>query len=115
MEKNNSLNVIKAAIDQGRPATTDIVPGTVLHHFLYKSRANVQFTMSSYSPDFTSISRRRRSVSFNSLCLQVSHLPQIDVVIQQRPYQYPRQDHPCQGPPLRLAVGDFIRMGHSGL
>lgn len=60
MEKNGSLKMIGAAIDQGRPATTDIVPGTVLHHFIYKSRANVQFTMSSYSPEFTSISRRRR-------------------------------------------------------
>ncbi|KAJ5168739.1 uncharacterized protein N7482_004333 [Penicillium canariense] len=63
MEKNGSLKVIASAIDQGRPATTDIVPGTVLHHFLYKSRPNVQFTMSSYSPEFTSISRRRRLMS----------------------------------------------------
>jgi hypothetical protein len=60
MEKSDSINVIKDAIDKGRPSTTDIVPGTVLHHFLYKSRANVQFTMSSYDPDFSSISRRRR-------------------------------------------------------
>lgn len=62
LEKNGSLKVIRAAIDQGRPATTDIVPGAVLHHFLYKSRANVQFTMSSFAPTFSSISRRRRSV-----------------------------------------------------
>lgn len=60
MEKNGSLRVIKAAVDNGRPVTTDIVPGTVLHHFLYKSRANVQFTMSSYAPEFSSISLRRR-------------------------------------------------------
>jgi hypothetical protein len=68
MEKNGSLKVIRAAIDQGRPATTDLVPGSVLHHFLYKSRANVQFTMSSYAPEFTSISRRRRLMSiYNNL------------------------------------------------
>ncbi|EKV16233.1 Vacuolar fusion protein mon1 [Penicillium digitatum PHI26] len=60
MEKNGSLKEIKTAIDNGRPATTDIVPGTVLHHFLYKSRANVQFTMSSYAPEFSSVTRRRR-------------------------------------------------------
>ncbi|RHZ58533.1 guanine nucleotide exchange factor MON1 [Aspergillus thermomutatus] len=59
LEKNSSIKIIKEAIDRGRPTTTDIVPGTVLHHFLYKSRANVQFTMSSYDPEFTSISRRR--------------------------------------------------------
>lgn len=64
MEKSGSLKVIAASIDQGRAATTDIVPGTVVHHFIYKSRANVQFTMSSYSPEFTSISRRRRLVAF---------------------------------------------------
>jgi hypothetical protein len=68
LEKNNSINIIKEAIDGGRPTTTDIVPGTVLHHLLYKSRANVQFTMSSYDPEFTSISRRRRLMStYNNL------------------------------------------------
>ncbi|KAJ5662883.1 hypothetical protein N7507_003614 [Penicillium longicatenatum] len=68
LEKNGSLKVIRAAIDQGRPATTDIVPGAILHHFLYKSRANVQFTMSSFSPTFSSVSRRRRLMSiYNNL------------------------------------------------
>ncbi|KAJ6188406.1 hypothetical protein N7519_003314 [Penicillium mononematosum] len=68
MERNGSLKEIKTAIDLGRPATTDIVPGTVLHHFLYKSRANVQFTMSSYAPEFSSLTRRRRLMSmYNNL------------------------------------------------
>ncbi|KAJ5513475.1 Vacuolar fusion protein MON1 [Penicillium fimorum] len=68
MEKNGSLKEIKTAIDNGRPTTTDIVPGTVLHHFLYKSRANVQFTMSSYAPEFSSVTRRRRLMSiYNNL------------------------------------------------
>ena len=61
MERNGSISIIKAAIEKGRPATTDIVPGTVVRHFLYKSRANVQFAMSSYDPDFSSVSRHRRS------------------------------------------------------
>ncbi|OQE46120.1 hypothetical protein PENCOP_c001G04760 [Penicillium coprophilum] len=68
MERNGTLKEIKTAIDNGRPATTDIVPGTVLHHFLYKSRANVQFTMSSYTPEFSSVTRRRRLMSmYNNL------------------------------------------------
>ncbi|OQE29035.1 hypothetical protein PENFLA_c004G06244 [Penicillium flavigenum] len=68
MDRNGSLKEIKMAIDIGRPATTDIVPGTVLHHFLYKSRANVQFTMSSYAPEFSSLTRRRRLMSmYNNL------------------------------------------------
>ncbi|KAL4909199.1 hypothetical protein BDW74DRAFT_78496 [Aspergillus multicolor] len=68
IEKNGSIKIIKAAIHKGRPSTTDIVPGSVLHHFVYKSRANVQFTMSSYEPEFLSVSRRRRLISaYNNL------------------------------------------------
>ncbi|KAI9042487.1 guanine nucleotide exchange factor MON1 [Aspergillus affinis] len=68
MEKNGSISIVKEAIDKGRPTTTDIIPGTVLHHFLYKSRANVQFTMSSYHPEFISATRRRRLLStYNNL------------------------------------------------
>ena len=67
MEKNGSIRIIKEAIDRGRPATTDVVPGTVLHHFLYKSRRNVQFTMSSFDPEFTLVTSRRRFVC--DLCL----------------------------------------------
>ncbi|OAT09793.1 vacuolar fusion protein mon1 [Blastomyces gilchristii SLH14081] len=63
MAKNGSINVIKAAIDKGRPTTTDIIPGTVLRHFLYKSKANVQFSMASYHPDFSTILGRRRLLS----------------------------------------------------
>ncbi|KAL8671937.1 MAG: hypothetical protein Q9224_007601, partial [Gallowayella concinna] len=53
------MTIIKAAIQKGRYAATDIVPGTVLHHFIYKSRANVQFTMPSYNPHFTTLLARR--------------------------------------------------------
>ncbi|OJK02290.1 hypothetical protein ASPACDRAFT_41114 [Aspergillus aculeatus ATCC 16872] len=68
MEKTGSIKIIKEAVAKGRPSTTDIVPGTVLHHFLYKSRANVQFTMSSYDPEFSTVSRRRRLMStYNNL------------------------------------------------
>ncbi|PLB41316.1 guanine nucleotide exchange factor MON1 [Aspergillus candidus] len=68
LENNGSLKVIREAVEKGRPATTDIVPGTVLHHFLYKSRANVQFSMSAYDLEFSSVSRRRRLMStYNNL------------------------------------------------
>lgn len=80
LEKNNSLKVIKAAIDKGRPKTTDIVPGTVLHHFLYKSRANVQFTMSAYDPDFSTTPRRRRSEQFTSSSLIMTNIPFIRLI-----------------------------------
>ncbi|KAL1982330.1 hypothetical protein VTN96DRAFT_1424 [Rasamsonia emersonii] len=68
MEKNGSIKIIKEAIDRGRPSPTDIVPGTVLRHFIYKSKAHVQFVMSSYDPDFSSITRHRRLIStYNAL------------------------------------------------
>ena len=47
----------------GRPPATDIVPGTVLRHFLYKSRGNVQFCMPSLHPHFSSPVERRRLMS----------------------------------------------------
>jgi hypothetical protein len=62
METNGSLNVMKTAVEKGRPQPTDIIPGTVLRHFLYKSKANVQFTMSSYDPDFSTLLGHRRFV-----------------------------------------------------
>ncbi|TVY18942.1 Vacuolar fusion protein MON1 [Lachnellula arida] len=63
LETNGSMDIIKAAVRQGRPSTADIVPGTQLRHFLYKSRANVQFMMPSLSPDFSSLLARRKLIS----------------------------------------------------
>ena len=60
LETNGELNIIKSAIIRGRPTTTDIVPGTVLQHFLYKSRANLQYAMPSYEPAFTTLLEKRR-------------------------------------------------------
>ncbi|OJJ50163.1 hypothetical protein ASPZODRAFT_13253 [Penicilliopsis zonata CBS 506.65] len=68
MEKNESIKIIKAAIEKGRPIVGDIVPGIPLHHFIYKSRANVQFTASSYEPEFSEVSKRQRLMSvYNNL------------------------------------------------
>lgn len=63
LEANGSMAIIKSAVRRGRPTATDIVPGTVLRHFLYKSRANVQFTMPSYEPSFTTLLAKRRLLS----------------------------------------------------
>lgn len=60
LETNGELNIIKSAIIRGRPTTTDIVPGTVLQHFLYKSRANLQYVMPSYEPAFTTLLEKRK-------------------------------------------------------
>jgi hypothetical protein len=60
LDKTGSMDIIKNAVLKGRPSTTDLVPGTQLRHFLYKSRANVQFTMPSFSPHFDNLIARRR-------------------------------------------------------
>ncbi|KAF2815057.1 DUF254-domain-containing protein [Mytilinidion resinicola] len=54
LQKNGSIELIRTAVKKGRMSCTDIVPGSPLRHFLYKSRGNVQFTMPSFEPHFTS-------------------------------------------------------------
>ncbi|MCJ1354199.1 MAG: Vacuolar fusion protein mon1 [Icmadophila ericetorum] len=63
LEKNGSMKIIKSAVLQGRPTATDIIPGTVLRHFLYKSRANLQYIMPSYEPHYTTLLARRKLLS----------------------------------------------------
>ncbi|KAJ9608188.1 Vacuolar fusion protein mon1 [Cladophialophora chaetospira] len=61
--RNRSMHLIHAAVQAGRPAPTDIIAGTVLRHFLYKSKGNVQFFMPSFSPNFETLKQRRRLMS----------------------------------------------------
>ncbi|MCJ1406037.1 Vacuolar fusion protein mon1 [Ptychographa xylographoides] len=60
LEKNGSMSIIKSAVLRGRSCATEIVPGTVLRHFLYKSRGNLQYVMPTYEPHFTTLLARRR-------------------------------------------------------
>ena len=57
---NKSIHHISTAIHASRPSVTDIVPGSPLRHFLYKSRGNVQFLQPSYAPYFPSPLSRRQ-------------------------------------------------------
>ncbi|KAK4969212.1 Vacuolar fusion protein mon1, partial [Elasticomyces elasticus] len=59
LEKNGSMAIIKTAVQRGRPSCHDIMRGTVLRHFLYKSRGNVQFVMPSFEPHFRDLIARR--------------------------------------------------------
>jgi hypothetical protein len=68
LESNGGMSAIRTSVRSGRPACTDIVPGTVVRHFLYKSRANVQFTMPSTAQDFgTTIAWRRLMTLYGTL------------------------------------------------
>ena len=60
LAKNGQLSLIRAAAKVGRPKVPDVAPGGHISHFLYKSRANVQFSMSDLDPVFTSSMARRR-------------------------------------------------------
>lgn len=57
---------MKKAIDEGRPLTTSIVPGTSIRHFLCKSKQNVQFTMSTFNVHFSTVLERRKLFSVYS-------------------------------------------------
>ena len=63
LEKNDSMSAIKTSIRKGRSTCSEIVPGTPLRHFLYKSRGNVQFTMPSFEPDFRGLAAKRKLMS----------------------------------------------------
>ncbi|KAJ4348171.1 Vacuolar fusion protein mon1 [Didymosphaeria variabile] len=68
LQRNHSIDNIRTAVRLGRPLATDIVPGTVLRHFLFKSRGNVQFFSPSLSPHFsTPVDRRRLLNLYSSL------------------------------------------------
>ena len=58
--RSRSMHIIQSAVQAGRPSPTDIVPGTVLRHFLFKSKGNVQFFMPSFGPQFDSLNQRRQ-------------------------------------------------------
>ncbi|KAF5515950.1 Vacuolar fusion protein MON1 [Colletotrichum siamense] len=60
LAQSGHLATIQAAARLGRPKTIDIAPGGQISHFLYKSRANVQFSMSALDPVFSSLIARRR-------------------------------------------------------
>lgn len=60
LAKNGTLAIIQNAARAGRPKIHDIAPGSQVSHFLYKSRANVQFCMASLEPTFTELVERRR-------------------------------------------------------
>ncbi|KAK2612450.1 Vacuolar fusion protein mon1 [Conoideocrella luteorostrata] len=63
LAKGGNLAIIQNAVRAGRPAMSQIAPGSQISHFLYKSRANVQFCMASLEPLFVHVVERRRLMS----------------------------------------------------
>ena len=60
LSKSGSLTTIRKAARAGRPKVAEVAAGSQISHFLYKSRANVQFCMGSLDGIFTQLVERRR-------------------------------------------------------
>lgn len=60
LRQNGGLDSIRSAIIEGRPSITKIDPGSLSRHFLYKSRANVQYLASDYNSHFLLPWNRRK-------------------------------------------------------
>ena len=60
LRRNKSMHIIQTALRTGRPSPTDILPGNVLRHFLFKSRGNVQYCMPAAGAQFEGIDRWRQ-------------------------------------------------------
>ncbi|PVH96815.1 DUF254-domain-containing protein [Periconia macrospinosa] len=73
LEQNGSIDVIRTALHRGRPSCTDVVPGMVLRHFLYKSRGNVQFVMPRFEPAFVGAWERRRLLTLYATLQSTLH------------------------------------------
>lgn len=63
LRKNGSMRIIHKSLEHGRPLPTDIVPGTSLRHFLYKSKGNVQFFMPAFDKNLDDVQSRRQLFS----------------------------------------------------
>lgn len=69
LAKQGSLALIRAAVKAGRPEVSSLAPGSQISHFLYKSRANVQFCMSTLDTAFGNalVARRRLMTLYHEL------------------------------------------------
>ncbi|KAI9781167.1 MAG: Vacuolar fusion protein mon1 [Geoglossum umbratile] len=127
LEKNGSLETITSAVQKGRPSTTEIAPGTVLRHFLYKSRANVQFTMPAYDPHFSSPLARRKCAlpsaylplspkkSLSKTLNVTDEIHKIIIPLSRPPLKRPRQKRPPQSPTLHQARLYIVGVGDSAV
>ncbi|GAP83533.1 putative vacuolar fusion protein mon1 [Rosellinia necatrix] len=66
LKKKGHLDLIKTEAAKGRPSVAEIAPNSHISHFLFKSKANVQFCMPSLQPTFSSLISHRRLMSLYS-------------------------------------------------
>ncbi|KAI0482938.1 vacuolar fusion protein MON1 [Xylariaceae sp. FL0804] len=71
--KKGQLDIIRSAAQKGRSPVGEIAPGAQVSHFLFKSKANVQFCMPSLEPTFAGLVARRRLMSLYAQLHAVVH------------------------------------------
>lgn len=74
--RSGALGLMRLAARAGRPSVTQIAPGSQVSHFLYKSRANVQFCMASLEPTFSGRVERRRLMTLYHALQASTHAKQ---------------------------------------
>ncbi|PTB65402.1 DUF254-domain-containing protein [Trichoderma citrinoviride] len=84
LAKNGSLAIIRDAARAGRPSMAQIAPGSPICHFLFKSRANVQFCMSALEPAFGHVVKRRRLMTVYHELHAATHAKNAHLKILQR-------------------------------
>ena len=96
------MDNVRSALRQGRPSTTDLIPGTVLRHFLYKSKGNVQFVMPAYEPEYGTLLARRRSVigQYDRFSVEGADVKQAPITIPHASRSPSREELAHQGPAL---------------
>ena len=83
LTSSNLLTQITTSISTGRPSSTDLIPGCPLLHFLYKSRAHVQFVMPSFSPShYPTLESRRQLMSTYHILHASVHTKHAHVKVQ---------------------------------
>ncbi|KAF2864164.1 DUF254-domain-containing protein, partial [Piedraia hortae CBS 480.64] len=88
LEQNEGMSHLKAAMSKGRASCSQMVPGSVLKHFLYKSRAHVQFTMPSFEPLFGDAVLRRKLLSWYGSLHESIHSRAARLKVQHRSTPY---------------------------
>lgn len=115
LEKTGSVKIVEDAVSRGRYTTTDVLSSTVIRHFLYKSRANVQFTMPSFEPHFYTVIARRRFVPpvLSLRYLLIQGITQTDEPLPTPPLGSPRQKRTPEGPPLHSQQLRVVVLGYA--
>ncbi|KAF2723391.1 DUF254-domain-containing protein [Polychaeton citri CBS 116435] len=82
LQETSLMSTIKKEVRKGHAACSELIPGTVLRHFLYKSKGNVQFVMPSFGPHFGTMVTKRRLMSLYHEMHESMHVRTANLKVQ---------------------------------